>query len=249
MRILLCSDLHVDFGKDPVLHINPDLFDIAFVCGDIANNAKETLRYMKKFKEKVAHNKPVCFVPGNHDRWGSLFSSSEYFLQQIPGYLNRQEIEFQGHRILGCTLWYKPSIHARKSDWSDYQWITDWQNIHSEHDQDMKFLHDEMREGDIIITHMLPGIEAVSPKYLGDPYNSFYVTELDTLIRERKPKLWCMGHSHDILNKMVGNTLLARNPLGYPRENKDFNLWIIDTDKIGEYDCISAYGAIPPSIK
>ena len=241
MRILICSDLHVDIFKgDPQWSVNPDLFDVAFVLGDIANHAKTSLRYLTKFKEKVIHNKDMFCVAGNHDRWGSLFSSSEYFLEQAPGYINRKVINYKGFRILGCTLWYKPSIYAKKSDWSDYEEITDWENIRSEHDQDMRFLHDEIQEGDIILTHMLPGIEAVSPQYINDPCNSFYVTELGDLIKERKPKLWCMGHSHDSLNKMVHNTLMVRNPRGYPREIPSFEMWIIDTDKIGEYDCITA---------
>lgn len=238
-KILVLSDLHVDlFQKDPNFLVNPDSFDIAFVCGDIANNAKETLRYMKKFKEKVIHNKPMCFVAGNHDRWGKSFEDSESFLQQIPGYLNRQETEFQGQRILGCTLWYKPSAYATKNDWSDYHFIIDWENIRSEHAQDVAFLQDEMREGDIVITHMLPGIESVSSGYICDPYNSFYVTELGPLILERKPKLWVGGHSHDFMNKTIHETMYIRNPRGYRGENPKYKLLIVDTNKLGQYDCI-----------
>lgn len=250
MRILHCSDLHVDIGrqKDPNWFVDPDLFDIAVVNGDIANHGKTTLRYMTKFKEKVCSGKRVITIPGNHDRWGSLFSTSEYFMQQLPDYLNRKEIEFMGHRLLGCTLWYKPSIFAHRDDWSDYESITDWENITSEHEQDMKFLQDELSEGDIVLTHMLPGTECIDIKWMGNSYNSFYLTEMADLIKERKPLLWLMGHSHEPMNKMVHNTLMIRNPRGYPRENchTRFNMWIIDTDKIGQYDCVTS---VDPEVK
>ena len=242
MRILVASDLHVDIGRqpDPNWFVDPDLFDVAFIPGDIANHAKTTLRYMLKFKEKVLSGKDMFFVSGNHDRWGSLFNSSEYFLQQIPGYINRQVIDYKGFRILGCTLWYKPSIHAHRSDWSDYEAITDWTNIRSEHDKDMRFIHEELQEGDIVLTHMLPCFETIAPKFQNDPYNQFFMTELGELIKERKPKLWVHGHSHEQMNYKIHDTLMIRNPRGYPREiASPFNMWIIDTDKIGEYDCVS----------
>lgn len=249
MRILVCSDLHVDVGRqpDPNWYVDPSLFDVAFIVGDIANHAKTSLRYMLKFKEKVISGKDQFVVPGNHDNWGSLLSSSEYFFQQIPGYINRKVVDYKGFRILGCTLWYKPSIDAKKSDWSDYESIPDWKNIRSEHDQDMRFLHEELQEGDIVLTHMLPTYEVVSDRYIGNPYNGFFVTELGDLIKERKPKLWVHGHSHDPINKIIHNTLMVRNPRGYPHElPTPFNMWIIDTDKIGQYDCVTA---IDPAVK
>jgi len=247
MKILLCSDLHIDSGKDPEWYIDSSLFDIAFVCGDISNSAKETVRYLKKFKDKVIGGKPLYYVAGNHDRYNASFSESEYIFNSIPGFLNRKVIEYNGQRILGCTLWYKPSIYSDKNDWIDFLCIKDWKNILSEHEQDIKFLEQELQENDIVLTHMLPHDETISSYYKGNIYNKFFVTDLSKLISDRNPKLWCMGHSHDSMVKKINNTTFVRNPRGYPRENKNsFNMFIIDTDKLNEYDAISL---INPVIK
>jgi len=240
MRALICSDLHIDAGhrQDPDWYVDPSLFDVAFVLGDISDHAKTSLRYMRKFKEKVLSGKQVFVIAGNHDRWGSLFSSSEYFLKQIPGFINREVVEYEGQRILGCTLWYEPAENAERKDWRDFRYITDWKQIYQEHKLDMKFLDENLQEGDIVLTHVLPTLESISPQWVSDPHNNYYVVEIGALIKERKPKLWCMGHSHEPIIKMVHNTLMLRNPRGYPGELSNFCMWIVDTDRLHEYDSI-----------
>lgn len=237
MRILLLSDLHIEQG-DPDFELDLDAFDIAFICGDVSDNAKWTVRYIHKFVEKVIKNKPYKFIPGNHDHWGNILSNSRYFFNQLSGHTPRKVVEFMGERILSCTLWYRPEDNAIKKDWSDYWCITDWPALRMEHDKDIEFLQKELREGDIVMTHMLPCMEAVTPKWIGHECNKYYVVDVSNLIQERKPKLWCMGHSHEAMFKQYESTWLARNPLGYRGENRFFNLWIIDTAKLGQYDAV-----------
>lgn len=234
MKILVISDLHVDFGKDPNLKIDPNLFDIAVVAGDIANHAKEVKRYMLKYKEKVIHNKPMIYVPGNHCRWSLSLTESNSILSQIPGYMNRNIFEFNGQRFLGCTLWYQIKDITSKKTWSDLFYIKDWENIQQEHEKDIQFLYENLRKGDVVVTHMLPSYEVVSPVYVGDLYNRFYVTELLNLIKEREPLLWIHGHSHEFIYKKVHNSFFLRNPFGYPKEKKDYttNFIIVDTNSL-----------------
>lgn len=53
------------------------------------------------------------------------------------------------------------------------------------------------------------------------------------LIKERKPKAWFMGHSHEFLYRKIHDTIFLRNPLGYPSEYGKFNgFFIFDTDKL-----------------
>ncbi len=247
MKALIISDLHVDFAKDPLFVIKDDFaFDVAIVAGDIANHAKETLRYMKKFK-KIVKNKPVFMVAGNHDRWSLSFEESEKYLSQIDGYLNRKIVELNGQRFLGCTLWYKPEKEFSRKDWSDYRYIKDFEQIQKEHELDMLFLADNLQEGDVVITHMLPSYECISPKYIGDLYNKFYVTEIMDLIKERKPKLWISGHSHEFMYKnLTKDTLFVRNPFGYPSERKyTTEFIIINLNDIKLYDSVSYLSHVP----
>ena len=39
-------------------------------------------------------------------------------------------------------------------------------------------------------------------------------------VRERQPKLWIHGHSHDRCDYLLGKTRVVANPLGYPNEVK-----------------------------
>jgi Icc-related predicted phosphoesterase len=234
MKILEISDLHVDFGRDPQFIIDNSLFDIAIVAGDIANHSKEVVRYMNKFKEKYIKDKPLLFVAGNHCRWSMNLSDSDKQLSKIDGYLNRKIVEINGQRFLGCTLWYSIKDIENRRIWSDLCWITDWKNLQEEHEKDVQFLTDNLQKGDIVITHMLPSYKCVSYKYMGDPDNRFYVTELEDLIKEREPLLWISGHSHDFMFKKIHNTFYVRNPYGYPKEKADYttNFVTIDTNSL-----------------
>jgi hypothetical protein len=37
-------------------------------------------------------------------------------------------------------------------------------------------------------------------------------------VRERRPKLWIHGHSHDCCDYALGQARVVANPLGYPNE-------------------------------
>lgn len=236
MKLLITSDLHVDFGKDPLSYFEDNDFDVAIVAGDVANHAKECLRYMTKF-EKICGEKPYIYVPGNHCRWSLSFSESEKYLSKCSGYMNRTVRVINDQRFLGCTLWYKPEEEINRRMWSDYRWIDDYENIRNEHELDMKFLIDNLQEGDIVVTHMLPSYQCISYKYIGDDMNKYYYTELIDLIKERKPKLWISGHSHEEMMRFITpECFYFRNPLGYPTERDSRQIAVLDINNLKSYD-------------
>ena len=44
----------------------------------------------------------------------------------------------------------------------------------------------------------------------------------------KNTKIWCFGHNHKPLDKMLGNTRLICNPQGYPKENPYFEIKTIE---------------------
>lgn len=223
MKIAYISDLHVDFGKHPKFTYPQDHeYDIIVICGDISNSAEHSAFFIEKIKSE--QNKPVIFVSGNHDRWGLTIDESSLILNN-QSFLNREIMTFNGYRFLGCTLWYNISSRDRGSDWSDFRYIKSWKDIANEYKLDQEFLHDNMKEGDIIITHMLPHFECIDSQYIGSVYNRFFMINMDSLIKERKPLAWFMGHSHSFLHRKIDETWFLRNPLGYFHESPLLSEW------------------------
>jgi Icc-related predicted phosphoesterase len=249
MKILVTSDLHVDFAHKVKLNWTlEEEYDLLIVAGDIANTTRGVETYMRHLATQV---KELLWISGNHCFWSQdrafcvlnpsaspdkkTIQEAQNGYARISGYMNRTIKEVQGHRILGCTLWYDT---PGRQNWSDHQEIIDWWMIEEEAKEDKQWLEDNLREGDIVVTHMLPSWECVSPQYVGETSNRYYVHDVHKLIIEKKPKLWISGHSHERMVKTIGSTLYVRNPRGYNSENPNYSHLIVDTDKIGEYDAV-----------
>lgn len=236
MRLLCTSDLHLNHYKEsykskklPFDLPSDDKFDILIIAGDIADGATSVDMYMRRIIKQT--NNPVLFVTGNHCRWGNYFHRANDILSSVPGYMNRTITEINGQRFLGCTLWYKLRENHLRSDWSDSRYILDYQTIDKEYQEDQDFLDKNLQENDIVVTHMLPSWNCVDAYYIGNPDNIYYVSDVEDLIIKRKPKLWVNGHSHKFMFKKLNNTLHLCNPMGYPRENSNYQWLIFDTEK------------------
>lgn len=156
---------------------------------------------------------PVIMVRGNHDYWGDTFDD--------PGV---QIYDIQGFKIAACTFWTDivrdPFAYNKSRGFSDFLYIEGmtlgaWQ---TRHDEDVATLRKE--RPDIIVTHHAPSFESVSEQFYGNPYNCFFVSDHDKLIRELQPAVWIHGHVHSTWDYRIGDTSVLCNPLGYPGEIK-----------------------------
>jgi Icc-related predicted phosphoesterase len=86
---------------------------------------------------------------------------------------------------------------------------------------------------DVVVTHHAPTRKSIVPSWRGHNLNRFFVTELDMLIKEMKPKLWVHGHMHNSIDYTAWDTRIVCNPFGYvwvraddgtgaPMLNRDF---------------------------
>lgn len=81
------------------------------------------------------------------------------------------------------------------------------------------WLAENVRGGDVVVTHHLPSPRSTHQKYTGSPLNRFFLAtmslELEQLMFDRKPALWVHGHTHETCDYRVGVTRVVCNPRGY----------------------------------
>jgi predicted phosphodiesterase len=134
-----------------------------------------------------------------------------------------------GVRILGCTLWSDIPAELRKyvlAGLNDFRQIpgATFEGYAEWHATDLAWLARELRAakaaGDsvIVVTHHMPTPRLIAEAYQDHPLNCCFATDLEALILETEPSAWLCGHSHSANQIQLGQTVLALNPYGYPRE-------------------------------
>lgn len=251
--ILVLSDLHQEFPhkfKPPTIPR-----DILFLCGDIniGDGARNLIMDQLQYGD-------VVYVHGNHEYYGKVLSDVKYswfnleetinFEAEQSGlegrlyFLQNTEVEFDGFRILGCTLWASmeeanPKVMALASRrMNDYHKIKQyqetqtpyssmWRKLHPDDTvRDHKYsvnwlcskLNDDYEGKTIVVTHHAPSYQSIHSDYVSDELNGAYASDLEFVMTDQKqqPVLWCHGHVHDSFDYMVDKTRVFSNPQGYP---------------------------------
>lgn len=106
MKLLILSDLHLEFGAFQV----PDVeFDVAILAGDIAVPATKAISWIRG-PGNFGDARPVIYVAGNHEFYGDVLSRGLTKMQAAAAKTNVHaldcgEVTIGGVRFLGCTLW------------------------------------------------------------------------------------------------------------------------------------------------
>jgi predicted phosphodiesterase len=151
------------------------------------------------------------------------------------------ELKDEWLRVIGCTLWTDFSIfgNTEESELYTSSGIDDYRLIKGNigqgelltpaetaawHRQSRRFIEQELRKPfvgkTIVVTHHLPSIRSVTPRYLNDPLTPSLASNCDDLL-ELGADLWVHGHIHDSVDYMAGKTRVVCNPKGYPRYHQD----------------------------
>ncbi len=240
MKILPISDIHTEFHKDKgksFFDSLPDA-DVLILAGDIGN-WDTVYPFVQWCQERY---KNTIYILGNHEYYNATpdqmrmleggliddmaFPTGDKFFSYLNGH-----VTINNQRFVGTPLWYPEWERWKfyRGQVGDPQYITDFESVAFGGAKSSKALLEErVKEGDVVITHMLPSYKCVSPQYLGSPLNKFFVHEMDYLIYARTPKLWIHGHTHDRIDVVIGETRVFANPFGYPRENPTWEPVIID---------------------
>lgn len=234
MKLQLISDIHLEFFRtteiEDALKRIPIVGDVVLIAGDLTTSE----RFDEIFPKVVNYFKDVqvIYTPGNHCFWGWV--KSEDFYHSVKKFesdkfhiLNNNFITIQGQRFLGSTLWFNHDgiIKPDEMYWSDFMFIRDLYSwIHETQKDSIKFLRENIKNNDVVMTHHLPHHKSIVPKYKNNPMNKFFFhTICNNILEDLQPKLWVHGHSHSSLDYTVKSTRVVCNPVGYISElNPDF---------------------------
>lgn len=244
MKIQIISDLHLVFEQNRLfLDENPiqPVGDVLVIAGDIADGDNDYF-VMKEFLEKVSKNyKKVIACFGNHEFYfGNVdFANPKYdeVLFDNVYLLNNSTFIYDNVRFIVSTLWSNVPEEKKeivRNSLNDYRVVKNGKHVltvedtNLMHKNSVDFIQNELKQDfegkTIVVTHHMPTFEVVEEQYKDSTINSAFVSELKGLIKEHDIDLWVCGHSHSFDDRIVENTRIVRNPLGYVEqyEYKDF---------------------------
>jgi Icc-related predicted phosphoesterase len=230
MELQIASDLHLEFSHrnwQPILEGIKTNADVLCLAGDIcyAKQMESVYRWCSDNYRQTA------IVFGNHEYYHGhaayVEETAKNVIAKLPNvYLLNPGFSMpldNGKRMYGGTLWYPKNDITRFSwdQWSDC-FATEGLTLTmlDEHYQKLtQYLFDNVKHGDVVMTHMSPSRKSVAPAFVGNPWNCFFHNDLEELIHITKPALWIHGHTHSHFDYLIGNypntTRVICNPLGY----------------------------------
>lgn len=249
MKILVISDLHNEMGHWLPSPQELPVVDAVVLAGDI-HKAARAPGWIRSVWPDLST--PVVYVAGNHEHWGSdimhnldkikaeskkhgvVFLENGEFVMPDPA---------DGHlvRFLGCTLWTSfgddvergiNMSHITTSGFPDFVYTRKGGkrfttgDAYVMHLNSLRFLTRHMEDSfegkTVVVTHHCPCEQSIPKRFLGDPCNSAFTTDLTQLIDKYKPNVWIHGHTHDEFDYEVYHTRVVCNPADYParRVNK-----------------------------
>lgn len=235
MRIQIASDLHLEVlqrsfpGYIPVEQSDADVLVLA---GDIAKGADAV--------DLFAHwPVPVIYVHGNHEAYGMEYHALPGMLRARAAgtavrYLERDTLVIGDVRFLGCCLWTDYALsgtrevsmalaHHCMSDHAVIRRGADgWflpEHALAEHEASLAWLREQLANPfdgrTVVVTHHGVAPQSVHPRYLADPVNAAFVSDLRSLLETAD--LWVHGHVHDSFDYRVGYARVIANPRGYAK--------------------------------
>jgi len=259
MKLNVLSDLHLGFGA---MECPSNDADAIVLAGDISRPG-EAVSWAMRF------DKPVLYVPGNHEFYGSSIEGARGELKRLcqgtkVHLLDEGEAVIDGVRFLGTTLW------------SNFELSDDPQQRLAARDECQRLLRDfsriRLREAlvdpftpedsvalfrhhaawlasrlasahdgpTVVITHHAPSARSIHPRFAGSPLNAAFVSDLEHLMGEHRAALWIHGHTHDSFDYLVGGTRVVCNPRGYARDG-------VNENRLFDPDFTVAVASVPPN--
>ena len=233
VKFQVASDLHME-GNMPLVFKNVEGADVLVLAGDLCTT--KSLPTLDRFFDNVTqeYDLVVC-VLGNHElyRWEKPNDKSylDFFRTYLSKYKNlvileNETINYKGLRIAGASLWTDFDdgylLPAADKVMNDYKWGLRASTVYDWFQESKAFL--AASKADVVVTHHAPLKQSVHKRFIGDIYNGLFHSCLDDLVTELRPHLWVHGHMHNCCDYVFGATRVVCNPLGYGRENPQFQL-------------------------
>lgn len=263
MKIIIASDLHLEFYSrqntndlarltdtgipiplDPLVLESSDA-DVLVLAGDIVTLCnRASVEWLKEFAD-TRFKRPVFYVLGNHEFYGSEFNEARhgakhFFSGSNINLLDNETSEMDGVRFIGSTLWsdYQAAGNQMRSmDEADLR-LNDTQRIlirdederersfgaldaHAEHQIARAFIESELAKPfagkTVVVTHHAPSITyGRHPDYETDLLTGAFASDLESYFPS--VDLWIWGRTHASVDRQMGRTRLVSNQRGYPRQ-------------------------------
>lgn len=233
MKILLLSDLHIEFAPfvpDPAA---VEAADVVILAGDISTGTQGI-----PWARKTFPGKRIIYVAGNHEFYGHHWTKLLPELRDLAAgygihFLENDSITIGGIRFLGTTLWTdfmlfgegkKPAaIRDATNFMNDFRVIKADSMRHPErrrsklssehtiqrHQESLAWLTAELASGDpdstVVITHHYPSKRSTAPKWSNDLVSAIFGSALPKAIL-LGAKLWSHGHTHESFNYRIGDS-------------------------------------------
>ena len=240
MKIRLLSDLHHEFFKSKSMFAESFMEykgeDVLILAGDIAVGAANVIYVIDAFLQ--AGFPKIVYVPGNHEYYGGSFNDFQTTLHNLwPDFYQDKVFAFTDHRdcyciidgvvFVGGTLWTnfredpvaQFTCGSRISDFKTINYFTT-ENAKELYYDTLDAIDDTYTEFDtmpkVVVTHFLPAIECIHPKYRGtELINNYFANDLTQYISTLTNTTWVFGHTHNPVDITIGETRLLANPHGY----------------------------------
>ena len=240
MKLNILSDLHLSQGD--LAHPANDA-DAVILAGDVARPAQA-------IAWASALRKPVLYVPGNHEFYGSDLAATLADLKRRAAgtcvrVLDDEEVVLAGVRFLGTTLWTDFGLggaDAREAAMREAAVrIRDFSRIRIDADGPpftpaasierfachaawLEARLAEHHDGPtVVITHHAPSRRSVHPRFADSPLNACFASDAEHLLDGERVMLWIHGHTHDSFDYALNGTRVVCNPRGYAKDGVNEN--------------------------
>lgn len=242
VRLNILSDLHLGQAGLPLPETDAD---IVVLAGDISR-PRQAIDWASRFE------KPVLYVPGNHEFYGGALGATVSQLRELARgtpvhILDNDEIQLGGVRFLGSTLWNDFNLYGagQVRDQAISQalgFIRDFVRIQSDAIPGTNLAPPELEalfaanrawlqhkldtpfDGPtVVITHHAPSVKSIHPRFEGSLINTCFVSDSEYLMGADRAALWIHGHTHDSFDYQVAGTRVICNPRGYARDGVNEN--------------------------
>jgi predicted phosphodiesterase len=254
MKLNILSDLHLGFGA---MDLPDNPADVVVLAGDISR-PREAAAWALRFA------KPVLYVLGNHEFYGSSIDGAADELKRLCAgtnvhVLDDSELVIGGVRFLGTTLWtdfelFDDALLRAAAKDEARRVLRDFSRIRAseasidlftpDHSVALFRRHARWLGGrlasahagpTVVITHHAPSPQSIHPRFADSLLNACFVSDARHLLCPGGASLWIHGHTHDSFDYRVDATRVVCNPRGYVRADVHENP-LFDPDFIVEVD-------------
>ncbi|MES2729376.1 MAG: metallophosphoesterase [Pseudomonadota bacterium] len=239
MDLRIYSDLHLHAHNRMIIK-DDSPGDVLILPGDIFS-----FPYYSYLQHLLQNwEKPVVFVPGNHEYYGSnpidiaLANFKDWASTHLPHMrvLDNEKCEIDGVSFFGGTMWTDLSqqtpdvLQKMRKEINDYthilntedHWITP-DNMTTRHrvfESSIKAWFNQEASGKrVVVSHFAPDNNPQN-KYNGHYLRPAYASlNMQAVIDEYQPDVWIYGHDHQGDDHRRGKTRIASNPKGYTRKD------------------------------